>query len=280
MDNNSLERIRKLTKDKITVSNFQKEQKMDLKNKKLNIKKLSAVACFCIILTSGIVFAKDIQEFVMKRFAFGLGNGVDTAAKNGYIAEPEIETTIVNAEVETPKEDIDVVQLESAVAPKEQTIANIDTTVDIESFLMDDYNLSVEFSFKFDEAIRDVLDLDKLDQITLKDLIVLDEEKRIIFASTFMKKQDFEEFCLTHELDYEFGQMNENYLNCGLNWFPQNVYKENNTTGLVYNMYTEVFPKSKELNFYFTEITIYNEGYYPLEAEGKKCVLKGEWEIH
>ena len=25
---------------------------------------------------------------------------------------------------------------------------------------------------------------------------------------------------------------------------------------------------------------IYNEGYYPLEAEGNKCVLKGEWEIH
>ena len=105
MDYNSLERIRKLTKDKITVSNFQKEQKMDLKNKKLNIKKLSAVACFCIILTGGIVFAKDIQDFVMKRFAFGLGDGVDTAAEKGNIAEPEIETVIVNAEAETPKDD-------------------------------------------------------------------------------------------------------------------------------------------------------------------------------
>ena len=280
MDNNSLERIRKLTKDKITVSNFQKEQKMDLKNKKLNIKKLSAVACFCIILTSGIVFAKDIQDFVMKRFAFGLGDGVDTAAENGYIAEPEIETVIVNAEVETPKDDKDVVQLESTVVPKEQIIANIDTTVDIDSFLMDDYNLSVEFSFKFDETINDVIDLDKLDQITLKDLIVLDEENRIIYASTFMKKQDFEEFCLAHELDYEFGQTNENYLNCGSNWFPQNVYKENNSTGLIYNMYTEGFPKSKELNFYFTEIKITEAEYIGAEKIQKDIVLKGDWNIH
>ena len=69
-------------------------------------------------------------------------------------------------------------------------------------------------------------------------------------------------------------------MNNGLNSFGKYINKESNTIQWIYNMYAEGYPKSKELNFYFTEITIYNEGYYPLEVESKKCVLKGKWEIH
>ena len=35
MDRDSLERIRQITKDKITVSNFQKSQNMNNKNKRI-----------------------------------------------------------------------------------------------------------------------------------------------------------------------------------------------------------------------------------------------------
>ena len=85
-----------------------------------------------------------------------------------------------------------------------------------------------------------------------KQIIVLDEENRIIYASTSMGERKFNEFCVNKELDYTFGETNENYMNCGLNWFPKNVVKSNNQSNLIYNIYTDTFPKSKELIFYFT----------------------------
>ena len=234
MDRDSLERIRNLTKDKITVSNFQKEQSMSNKNKRISMKRISAVACICLVLTSGIVFAKDIEKFVRERFNFGLGDGIDRAAESGYIAKPEMEKVESETKIETPESDLGTI------------VDNINTSVKIDSFLMDDYNLSVEFSFEFDDSIKEVVDLNKLDQITLNDLIVLDEEKRIIFSSNSMGEKKFNEYCKKYNLDFKFGECNENYMNNGLNWFPQNIRKDLNQCTLVYNMYTEGYPKSKE----------------------------------
>ena len=268
MDRDSLERIRNLTKDKITVSNFQKEQCMSNKNRRLNMKKMASVACICLILTSGIVFAKDIEKFVRGRFNFGLGDGVDSAAENGYIAEPEMEQIESETKVEAPEVDLGTI------------VDNINTSVKIESFLMDDYNLSVEFAFEFDDSIKEVVDLNKLDQITLNDLIVLDEEKRIIFASTSMGETKFNEFCQEQNLNFKFGECNENYMNTGLNWFPQNIRKDLNQCTLVYNMYTEGYPKSKELNFYFNEITITEQEYVGEERTERNVTLTGKWNMH
>ena len=244
MDRDSLERIRKLTKDKITVSNFQKDQDMSNKNKRISMKKISVVACICLVLSSGIVFAKDIEKFIRERFNFGLGDGIDRAAESGYIAKPEMEKVESETKIETPESDLGTI------------VDNINTSVKIDSFLMDDYNLSVEFGFEFEEAIKEVVDLNKLDQITLNDLIVLDEEKRIIFSSTYMGENKFNEFCKEHELDFKYGEFNENYMNNGFNWFPQSIRKDLNQCTLVYNMYTEGYPKSKELDFYFNQIII------------------------
>ena len=267
MDKESLERIRKLTKDKITVSNFQKDQNMSNRNKRISMRKISAVACICLVLTSGIVFAKDIEKFVRERFNFGLGDGVDSAAENGYIAEPEMEKIESETKVEAPEADLGTV------------VDNINTSVKIDSFLMDDYNLSVEFAFEFDDNIKEVVDLNKLYQITLNDLIVLDEEKRIIFSSTYMGETKFNEFCKEHELDFKYGEFNENYMNNGLNWFPQGIRKDLNQCTLVYNMYTEGYPKSKELDFYFNQITITEQEYVGEDRTTKNITLTGNWNI-
>lgn len=268
MDRESLEKIRNLTKDKITVSNFQKDQDMSNKNKRISMKKISAVACICLVLSSGIVFAKDIEKFIRERFNFGLGDGIDSAAENGYIAEPEMEKVESETKVETPEVDLGTI------------VDNINTSVKIDSFLMDDYNLSVEFAFEFDDAIKEVVDLNKLDQITLNDLIVLDEEKRIIFSSTYMGENKFNEFCKEHELDFKYGEFNENYMNNGLNWFPQSIRKDLNQCTLVYNMYTEGYPKSKELDFYFNQITITEQEYVGEEKTTRNVTLTGNWNIH
>lgn len=268
MDRDSLEKIRQMTKDKITVSNFQKSQNMNNKNKRIGMKKISAVACICLVLTSGIVFAKDIEEFIRERFNFGLGDGIDSAAENGYISEPEMEDAESKTKVESPEINLGTV------------VDNIDTSIKINSFLMDDYNLSTEIELNFDEEIKKYVDFDNIKNIDFTDLIVLDEEKRIVFAAPFMTNDRFNELCNKFGLNYKRGEFNENYMNNGLNSFGKYTSKETNTIQWIYNMYAECYPKSKELNFYFTEITIYNEGHYPLEVESKKCVLKGKWEIH
>lgn len=266
MENNK--KLKEQIKLKIAISEIEDEEKDVMNKKNFRIaNKIAAVACLCL-LTSGIVFAKDIEKFVREKFNFGLGDGIDSAAENGYIAEPEMEKVESETKVESPEVDLGTI------------VDNINTSVKIDSFLMDDYNLSVEFTFEFDEAIKEVVDLNKLDQITLNDLIVLDEEKRIIFSSTYMGENKFNEFCKEHELDFKYGEFNENYMNNGLNWFPQSIRKDLNQCTLVYNMYTEGYPKSKELDFYFNQITITEQEYVGEEKTTRNVTLTGNWNIH
>ena len=266
MENNK--KLKEQIKLKIAISEIEDEEKDVMNKKNFRIaNKIAAVACLCL-LTSGIVFAKDIEKFVRERFYFGLGAGVDSAAENGYIAEPKMEKVESETKVETPEVDLGTI------------VDNINTSVKIDSFLMDDYNLSVEFAFEFDEAIKEVVDLNKLDQITLNDLIVLDEEKRIIFASTSMGEEKFNEFCIEHNLDFKFGECNENYMNNGLNWFPQKISKGLNQCGLVYNMYAEGYPKSKKLEFYFNEITLAEQVNDNNDGAVRNITLIGNWNIH
>lgn len=266
MENNK--KLKEQIKLKIAISEIEDEEKEVMNKKNFRIaNKIAAVACFCL-LTSGIVFAKDIEKFVRERFNFGLGAGVDSAAENGYIAEPEMDKVESEAKVEAPEVDLGTI------------VDNINTSVKIDNFLMDDYNLSVEFAFEFDKTIKEVVDLNKLDQITLNDLIVLDEEKRIIFASTSMGEEKFNEFCIEHNLDFKFGECNENYMNNGLNWFPQKISKGLNQCGLVYNMYAEGYPKSKKLEFYFNEITLAEQVNDNNDRAVRNITLIGDWNIH
>ena len=266
MENNK--KLKEQIRLKIAISEIEDEEKEVMNKKNFRIaNKIAAVACLCL-LTSGIVFAKDIEKFVRERFNFGLGDGINSAAENGYIAEPEMEKVESETKIETPEVDLGTI------------VDNINTSVKIDSFLMDDYNLSVEFALEFDDAIKEVVDLNKLDQITLNDLIVLDEEKRIIFSSTYMGENKFNEFCKEHELDFKYGEFNENYMNNGLNWFPQGIRKDLNQCTLVYNMYTEGYPKSKELDFYFNQITITEQEYVGEERTTRNVTLNGNWNIH
>ncbi len=273
MDNESLERIRQMTKDKITVAIFRNDENNNeyKKNKFFNIKRIAIVACLCIILTSGIIFEKDVKAFI--KYCFGAGEAVDLAAEKGYVEETNM--NFINTENELTSSESEIV------------IDDVNVSVKIDEFLMDDINLSTNFSFKFDDRIKEFLDLDNLQFIFLPDLVIYDEENRII-ASDYGSKDVFEQICEENKLDYDYDQIS-------LNDNPRrsNSINERNRTenliksGINFETSNKCFPNSKELNYVFTKIKLekYNEyngedinnGEY---LKSKSVILTGNWKIN
>lgn len=252
----------------IAISNFEKEYERE-KNQKgiytlekrgfwrdyIMKKRIIATTCVGMILMSGVVFAANIDN--IKDYFRGLGSGIDTAIENGYVENPEM----------------DYVGSNTTLSKKTGTIVK-DVKVDakIEDFLMDDLNLSTQFSFEFDEKIHSYIDLNNISDITLNDLFVRDEENRLIYSGT--DEDTFEKYCKENNLNYVFGEYdNEKYFNNGLNWFPSFISKEASFAKLTYNMYSEGFPKSKKLYFSFSKITITEHN------DSNEIIIQGNWEI-
>lgn len=260
MNKNIKKNVYKRFKQEIAISNFEKE----MKNEKANFifllggynmkKKVIATVCGCLIVISGVVFATN-SEKIINHFR-GLGNGVESAAESGYIENPEM----------------DFVNSTGVANNNEKIVENIDVDVKVDNFLMDNTNLSTQFVFKFDDKINEVINFEDIDNIELKDLIILDEEDRIIYSGN--DKDRFEEFCKENNLTYTFAEYNESYLNCGLNNFINYTSSENKSINLMYNMYTDEFPKSKKLKFNFTQIVISGEN------GDSKINIKGEWNFN
>ncbi len=258
MDRDSLEKIRKLTKDKITVSNFQKDQNMSNKNKRINIKKISAVACICLVLTSGIVFAKDIQEYIINKFK--LGRGIQTAVENGYIAETNNDYISYNTNVVNPQ--------------NEKLLNDINFGIKINTYLIDNSNLSIEIKYKYDDKLKELVNTNNIQSIELLDLIIIDDEKRVLYDGGVRNKEIFEKYCKENNLNYIFGNCSENYLNSGLNIFESPDESLENEKSYIYNFYVEDenYPKSKKLNLIFNQI-LFNE------FSDENVVLNGNWNI-
>lgn len=201
-------------------------------------KKIIATACACLVLVSGIVAATAIKN--SKSSDRGLGNGVDTAVENGYIANPEM----------------DFVKFDDK-----------GTEIKIENFVMDDVNLSTTFTINFGDNLTESIDVDKISTIEIRDLIVKDENNRIIYSS--LNKEEFDKYCKENNLDYNFGEFNENYMNNGLNTYI--VSKTENSITLMYNMYANNMPKSKKLYFSFENIEFTCGLEYNCELNGKWC---------
>lgn len=201
-------------------------------------KKLIATACASLVLVSGVALAANIVNNKQSR---GLGKGIDTAIENGYIAEPNI--NFINS-------------------------SDIGIEVTLKNFLMDDMNLSTNLIFDFDDTLKETINIDKIYEVELNDLIVRDEENRIIYGGN--DKERFEAYCVENNLEYKFSNFNESYMSSGVNCFIES--KGSNHINLLYNMYSDKFPKSKKLYFSFTKISI-------AEIENNKYIVDGNWEI-
>lgn len=199
----------------IAVSNFEEEYTLKEKNywRVYEMKKrIIAISMGAIMLASGVAFGFHGEEILS--YMKGLGNGIDTAANNGYIEKTDMETMQQDTNVEN------------------NIIDNVKVGAKIDDFIMDDYNLSVKFDFEFDENIDKIINLENIKNIELSDLCVLDENNTMLYSASF----------------------NENATNSGLNSFIKVNSKELRKIELQYNMYADKYPKSRKLSFNFSKI--------------------------
>lgn len=196
----------------------------------LLLKKFIITVISLITVSGGVVFASSL----IKNF-FNNSKGLDTAIENGYIQD-QFENLTSNT-----------------------------NDITIKNLLMDDFNLSFTLEIKFDNSIN----IDSIDRITLPNLIVTDEEKRILYC---VDETVFKEYCQEKDLDYSYNEFNDNNINSGSNWYIKNRLAETNSVELVYNLYSNKYPKSKYLYFNFSKITIQN-------INSINQTLNGNWNL-
>ena len=188
-----------------TLNNTKENKKKN--NLIFNTVKILATVCACCLITTGVVFAKDISNFIMNFFSNN--EGMDNAIEHGYIDKPNMEYIDSNG-----------------------------TELKINQVLMDDYNLSLEMNIKLSEKIN----TESIDEISFQDMIITDENNNILYCED---QTTFESYCKNNNLKYIWKETNKNYINSGSNKFIKT--NNGDTINLVYNFYASKYPKSKKI---------------------------------
>lgn len=265
------EDLKNKVKLKMTMSKMIDEINAETIQPKPNFifKKWIAVACVCVIFTTGIVFAKEIENFIKDKFS--LGKGVQTAVDNGYIEHLDNNYTFSNVSVSNENNNY--------------ILDNFDVGIKINDFMMAETNLSIEFEIKFDEKINKYKDLSKkingntdfesFGNLELNDLFILDEENKLICSS--FNKETFEDFCNKHDLSYKINEFSENYFCSTTNSLPTDINSTNNTVKLVYTISPDNILNSKHLTLYFNKLKFTSKPGFSEESDG--LTLTGNWKF-
>lgn len=156
-----------------TLNSLENKKYFKSKNWKLTF----ATVCCSLFLITGIVFAKDIEKIVKNKF--NLGFGINTAIENGYISKSESDF-----------EEKNIIAINSC---SNEVLTHIFTKVKLESVVMTDTNIGIEFIFEFDSNLNNYVDLGKIvngnidyensHHIEFEDFFIIDEEKNIIYIA-------------------------------------------------------------------------------------------------
>lgn len=144
------EDLKEKLKFNIAISQIKEEEKIAMKNKKRKLNKGIGIAACLIIGTTGVVFAKDIENYVKNLFGGNASDGVQVAVENNYVQT--VEPTYINSD-------------------------GIEIAVD--SFLMDDYNFAINLKVKLDQKY----DIKNMQNMIIPDLKVIDENDEIVFVT-------------------------------------------------------------------------------------------------
>ena len=146
-------------------------------------------------------------------------------------------------------------------------ISSNGTDARVENFLMDDYNLSFTLDIKFGDNVNvsEILD------VTIPDLLITDEENRILYCGD---KEMLTDFCAESNMNYEYKIFNENYINSGINNFIRSKNEETNSIEVVCNLQGDKYPKSEKMKINFEKIGILKQN-----NENNNIFVVGNWKL-
>lgn len=222
--------------------------------RKSNFSKIAVTVCSLLIVVTGITYATDIKEFVIKNF-YNANEGIDKAIENGYIDERQ-------AEYATSEE------IEATI--NNTSIDAYNTEIGIKNMLMDDHTLNFTLSIK----VSDNIDISNLMTVRVNRFIISDENDNILYCDF---KNFFDEYCLKNNLDYDFYESDCSF--CSVENYIVNKDIASNTIDMIFNISNEgesQYPKSKKLNIIIEELYMGEEDYY---ANDEPIYLKGNWNL-
>lgn len=223
---------------KNAINNTQLNANVKNKFNIYNFKKVAVATLSIVTISTGIVFAKDIEEFV--RNMFNDKPGVETAIENGYSYENIVSENSVSQNIKITAQDM----------------------------IMDDYTFNINILAEFDDNI----DLTEVKKIYTPDIFFIDENNNVLSYSMDINatKQFFERKGVNN-CDNEF------VINHSINSTLDSGYekKDNNSVLLTYNSSISEgkFPKSKKIYLGFNTLILKTEEKF--DAEGK--TINGNW---
>ena len=164
MIDNENEKILENVKLKISISNFDEEENLEMKKSNRSMLKIATVACCMLIVTTSLVFAKDISNFVSKIFN-NSNKAIDAAIENGYVQTEEMEY-----------------------------IYDKDIGVKLDSLVLDDLNLNISFNF---ETKRE-----NIKSIRFENFNITNDNDKVVFRSEFEYSETLEELPLYNFLNW------------------------------------------------------------------------------
>lgn len=237
-------RIKNILSQDIDLSyKYQNMIRNSIKGKKekkyiYKVLKLISVTCAFVIISTSVVFAKDIYNWIKGIFNNN-SKGIDTAINNGYIFQPNM-----------------------------QYINSNTTEAKINNLIMDDFNLSFTISLKF----KDEITVNEISRISLPDMIIVDNDNKILYCQD---ENIFNQYCNENKLSLQYKDFNDSNINSGVNYFIKSKNLQDNSIDLVYNLYANNFPRSKEINVIFNNIEIERSN-----NSENKTDIKGSWNLN
>ena len=218
---------------KVKLHRVRKKLKERLKSKGIIPKNLVIVFAILLIAISSFVIAKEI----FKHFFLDSSNGVEEALNDGYVENYELQNNSYSNGI----------------------------SVDVESVLMDDYNLAIVFCLKFDniEYVKNA------DYCNFDNLLIMDENNNLIVTKFEGKIKDSKLL--------NFFDINNNYP--GISNGNESVHiksKDDDEIVLTYVTNSSEFPKSHKLKIITDEISLH----YSEDNLGEKIdTINGDWNI-
>lgn len=228
MKNNLNEKIINNVKQKISISNFIEEEQKDMKKGSIKIFKSACIAICMIFCVTGVVFAKDISNFINKIFGDGASDGVHIATENNYYQEV----------------DSDYIESDGI-------------SIALDSFLIDDYNFDMNFKIKLSEKYNTK---DFEFGLGLYDLKIVNENGEKVFATYEIEAEEMKSLYKTEEEKQNYDGFTGAYSG-GAEYIDEgNLMYHLNATA--FN-----FPKSQKLFVTFSRIHLRKDRYeQPLDV--------------